>query len=109
MRGLLPESRRLRELRIGVFPTKSDIKVLDRELVLADGKALDQLTKNPDLEMSYVIGPDDRLYLVNGAIDLDTDHPWMADALRDDGTPWSFPIKEAGAVRFARDTPGKTT
>jgi|GEM_PF-2132293 len=100
-----PQSRRLKELGIGVFPTQRELKVLDRELIVADGKSLNALTRDLDAEMSYVIAPDNRLYLVPGEIDLDTDHSWMAEVVLENGKPWSFPIKEAGALRFTRDDP----
>jgi len=105
MRSLLPNSRRLKELKIGKFPTQREIKSLGRELIQADGKILDELTKNPNLELGYVIAPDDRLYFFRGHFELDADHPWLAEFVRDDGTPWTFPIKESGAVRFTRDVP----
>lgn len=100
-----PNSRKLKELGIGVFPTSRELKVLDRELIAADGKSLNSLTQNLDAEMSYVIAPDNRLYLVPGSIDLSTDHSWMAEVVLKDGRPWSFPIKEAGAIRFTRTDP----
>ncbi len=102
---LKSESRRVREAGVGVFPSKREIRVIKDELILADGKTLNKLTQDPDLEMSYVIAPDDRLYFVKGALELDTDHSWMAEVVRADGTPWSFPVKESGAVRFARENP----
>ena len=107
--GLLrPSSSRLKALAIGHFP-EGETKVLDRELLLPTGENLNKLTLNPDLTMSYVITPDDRLYLVEGEIDLDPNNVWMADLVREDGRPWRFPIKEAGAFRFPRDSAGKAS
>jgi hypothetical protein len=101
---LRDQSPRLKSLLVGRYP-KGDVKVLEPKLVLADGEALNRLSQDPDLKMSYVIAPDDRLYLVEGDVDFDPDRIWMADLERDGGQPWRFPVKSGGRFRFVRDNP----
>ena len=96
-----------------VFVRPSEgIKQLDVKLIDVKAQLLGQL-KHPENTKSlfYVVSPDNRVFLVEDSLDLAKENVWTAKALiaRKGAEPveWTFPIKEAGEVKWSRDLKDK--
>lgn len=100
-------SSALKELNVAHFPKMSDTKHLSNDLLFPSGKILNEFTKNPELEMSYVITPDDRMFLIRGLIDFDGNYKYSAELVDDKGTPLTFPVKAAGQFKLSSEEAGR--
>lgn len=97
---LRASSPSLQSLNVGRFPTTGENKHLTNELLDPSGEIIHHMSRHPEEPMSYVITPDDRMFLVKGDVDFDSDYRWSAEFVDSEGKPITFPIKTAGRFKF---------
>ncbi len=86
---------------IFVNPNKG-IRELDKTLLPASAKLLKKLQEpNSQFKLSYVVSPDNKVFFVEGELNLTRKDVWTAT---DDS--WTFPIKEAGEVKWPTSDTG---